>query len=788
MKILRQPTDFEPAYQPSLLFELDAEGNEDRLEFRYGFEVEVSKTNPDVFFSVFEGFTFPLDNGRALYSPHRVLQSELGFNFQPFCLSIQNAGESLINYRLNVKERWNPDLYFTDITESFGSELVVNGSFNNFLNGWTATRMIWQPYSSLGEVPARAQYEAPSNGPYDGKIEQTISVDPGTDYYVEVDYRVYGITQPVKIRVQVVYSDNSGKYEDTGYFGRPTTSTIGLSFNSREETSILLQVLVLTLQGATLGAQIFRVSMRESSNLAILEFDSDPGLQAGDIIRINKTDKTINPQYDRFVEVISADSDSANVNLVIGERSSVPQTGRIISIIRQTEQSDVKKAFNGARQVIEKDVDFSIYRIPLSLGDEVFPPAKWLHPVTSRRIADYTYNTLSFAVSDELLAISGGSDISSPSYPASWGALITSYDSVDEVLNEFYVDSSTSFRTQLNRFDIGSGTANWSWIQDVEVIPGNTKRYKTEIVSRTDYSNGFHITLILSSSNQNANSEFHVDDNTFSIVDVDYAPTPYQTFTANILRFIDSIEELAEAPGYPYTLTIQNDTPQAGYYTITWTSDSPFTFNIMYDDYHFGDSGQLIYFGDKPYDENDAINGGWNNSAYPALAIVESEYEVLTEPFWHYIEEDCGGSCCQKVQLCWLNKLGGIDYFTFDLISSKTISISRDTMEKTIPLDWSIGDRGTKDYNIDSRERWNLEANFLSDEEANLIKDAVESREVYMLKYPITVPGSSDPEDFKGYLIPINIVNESFTIQEIEYRDSIDYQITIEFSNNTQNN
>lgn len=775
MNILQQPDQFEPAYQPSLLFEVDAEGNEDLLEFRYGFDVEVSKQYPDVFFSVFEGYTFPLENGRAFYTPHRAIQSELSYDFQPFCLSIQNSGNSLVNYRLNLLERWNPDLFFTEITEEFGSELLTNGNFSGGLTGWTATRMVWA--AAFGNVPDRAQYVAPSDGPYDGKLGQTVTVDPETDYYAEVNYRIFGIQQPVKIRIQVVYSDNSVEFADTGFFGRDTTSSIGLSFNSREETSLLFQILVLTLQGAQVGAQIFTASVKEASNRAVLLFDEDPGLLEGDIIRINKTDKTINPQYDRFVTVLSADSDSAELDLEIGERSPVPQTGRIISIIRGTGQSDIKKAFNGARQMLEKDVDFSIYQIPLTIN-EGEPLAKWMHPITSRKISNFSYNTLSFSISDELRDISGGTGISgSPVTPTSWGVLVTSYDEDGAELDEYYIDSFLSFRSNLNRFDVGSGTANWSWFPGGSagpVLPEGTKSYKTEIVSKTSEFGGYELTLEIDKVDDFDSTYYLqlIDGNTgYTLIDtIDFTPGGYDgTQFYFAVHTLAAAIDASEEPGFPFQFTWGQTTTKI---TITWVSEAPFIVQAGYQDDLFQSETQSLF----------RINGEssyWNIDPFELDPVVDVTYDKLTEAFWHTIEEDCG-TCCQKVNLCWLNKLGGIDYYTFDLVSSKTVQISRERMDKTLPFDWQISDRGTKDYNIESRERWNLEANFLSDEEANLIRDAVESREVYLLKYPIPVPPLSNPEDFKGYMVPINIVNESFSIQEIDYRDSIDYQITIE--------
>ena len=118
--------------------------------------------------------------------------------------------------------------------------------------------------------------------------------------------------------------------------------------------------------------------------------------------------------------------------------------------------------------------------------------------------------------------------------------------------------------------------------------------------------------------------------------------------------------------------------------------------------------------------------------------------------------------------LAFKNKLGGIDYFTFNLLSRYNSNVNRTIMNKNLPYDFTAGDRGRKIIDQSVKEVWTLNTRYLTDYEALFIRELIESVDVYLL------------EGVK--LIPIIIQDSSYQLKTSFNDQLIQYTITFEKS------
>lgn len=85
-----------------------------------------------------------------------------------------------------------------------------------------------------------------------------------------------------------------------------------------------------------------------------------------------------------------------------------------------------------------------------------------------------------------------------------------------------------------------------------------------------------------------------------------------------------------------------------------------------------------------------------------------------------------------KYTLFWLNRLGGIDSYTFTKNHTRDIDISRKEYHKPLPGSYSEGDRGKSILNIDANERFSLNSSWLTEKEAVWLEELFTSPHVYL--------------------------------------------------------
>lgn len=167
-----------------------------------------------------------------------------------------------------------------------------------------------------------------------------------------------------------------------------------------------------------------------------------------DIIRIDKNNKNINPQYDGTASVTYSLGNVVVLNKLYGASSTADETGTIIDLRRMVGTSSIRYVFNGVRQYDEIALDFNDIYVMDGLGNNPF-----LTSYTYDNKPVYfdsnnaTYETLSFLVP-------------STPYPTSLGMLIRTYDSSNTILNSYTYSLDNSYKAGANRLDFGVGPGN----------------------------------------------------------------------------------------------------------------------------------------------------------------------------------------------------------------------------------------------------------------------------------------------------------------------------------------
>lgn len=210
--------------------------------------------------------------------------------------------------------------------------------------------------------------------------------------------------------------------------------------------------------------------------------------------------------------------------------------------------------------------------------------------------------------------------------------------------------------------------------------------------------------------------------------------------------------------------------------------DSSFTFLSQTDISFPTIATQGYYYFGMQVGLSNLLGTEFNPSSYPgaryytvAMQIsADTQYWPSAEAKYEIVERDCN---YDNVRICWLNKMGGYDYFNFSKEKSKTINVARKEWEKQ--LDWNYnyttGARQTNVYNTDASETFTANTDWLSDTEWYMLQDLFTSPDVYVLD---ETPWSGSTAAVVRK-IPIIITDSSFK-EKTQKREQV-FNLTINY-------
>jgi len=173
------------------------------------------------------------------------------------------------------------------------------------------------------------------------------------------------------------------------------------------------------------------------------------------------------------------------------------------------------------------------------------------------------------------------------------------------------------------------------------------------------------------------------------------------------------------------------------------------------------DGERLIHVAAGPQNFADAgntLNANWYSYK---VTLVGQESAGIEDNGAQYAQrwftKDTGECAYTGTRFAFLNELGGYDYYSFDLAHTKQDNITRETYEQTfVPYStttnaatYDKSRRGSKVYSISYEETRTAESDYLTQEQADWLRELVESPEVYI----------QEGTDF----VPVVITNSNFT-------------------------
>lgn len=162
-----------------------------------------------------------------------------------------------------------------------------------------------------------------------------------------------------------------------------------------------------------------------------------------------------------------------------------------------------------------------------------------------------------------------------------------------------------------------------------------------------------------------------------------------------------------------------------------------------------------------------------NNDTKYRIFVNNSFGLNVSEFITYVIDTSCNKYTTVRVQ--FLNRLGGWDYFNFNLVSKKTIDITRNTYKKVLPYNYSIGDRQTTIIDMDGTLNYELNSDWVGDATSTWLEELVTSNEIYMI-------------DSNGNARPVQMVENSVEVkkQVNEKLFNYTYNFTSSYELNTQ--
>jgi hypothetical protein len=404
----------------------------------------------------------------------------------------------------------------------------------------------------------------------------------------------------------------------------------------------------------------------------------------GDVIRIDKDNKQVNPQYDGLATVQAYAGGVIRTNINFGVTQS-NESGRITSIINTGGTSSYYEAFYGTRQYDENGYNFGATYIMASQSSGVSFLTDYISNQYKKTLLS-DYETLSLFLDRTV----------------GYSLNVETYTSDNTIINteKKLISASNSY----HRMDVGVGPENITQWAGGSSFFNSCDNYKVFITD--DY-----------------------------VIRLDYVGLTYS-------GFIGDVEYAGFYNSLPYFTW--ND----GVYTMfCWFSTANQWWEVSSalggGNQFLVSSGSV---GDYP--PPGALNDIWQDGQDgPILAsFLLGGIQTISNEKFYRIDNDCNVD--ENFRFVWLNSLGGWDYFNFKLGGKKTINVERKTYKKLLSRNYTIGDRGDTTYAQKGEEVWSVQSNWITQDESEWLTSMIESREVYHMKgqneiYPIQIIDNS---------------------------------------------
>lgn len=725
------PNQYEPAYQNSIPFVFTST-LATASNFRYTFQTYTGESYTTV--NDFQSFNsaYPRFNDDCIYSPHLILQSIVDYDVQPFITNITPATSSFTYYRIDFGEQYNPNLYFENTITSADDELFLiftqptpfpiqvgdqiridktDKSVNPQYDGYTTVQsvsLLLGFYFVLTDTPYGVE---PTIGTFSyaetGYINDlsrvatqsaTYSVFSGVRQYDEVNFDfedVYGIDLDY-----VNFVTNSEFTNTSGWIISNSLASIsGGVLNYSDTTGS--GVTVVSQTGVLTPGVNYRITLQTNNNNFVAATVGDENNQT-----------PIFGSFDNGTFTVFFTSTGSDFNMELSSTGGVTQGVDIYYIL-------VEAIFETQHRFL------SVYpegvRKPMYLTDY-----ETLSFFTTPENPDYTWYgeprlSAEYRLYDPqgVLVSSGSRDIDMNYSGGTVRHDMPVGPPID--INQIFFTSSVSC----------DGWYYDTWLEgpDNENVLGNptfTSPTSSWIFSTQSSNCG----ITNSELQFNQAIDFVTGSATIEQSDV-LVPGVEYTVIVDIQNNQDTYG-LAGDNNTEYPLFTDN---QTGLQSITFSATgTTFSMSLVGTDINgFGIDISSIYV----------------NRSVTASRISEiKSYDIV-----------CQCREYELIQLVFVNKLGGLDYWTFNLVSKFRSEIIREKIKKALSYNYNIGNRQHQIINQQISQSYEINTDYISDDQSLFIRELIESPEVYWLRdgelIPIII--MDDRYDFKSSLNDIQV-------------------------------
>ena len=215
----------------------------------------------------------------------------------------------------------------------------------------------------------------------------------------------------------------------------------------------------------------------------------------------------------------------------------------------------------------------------------------------------------------------------------------------------------------------------------------------------------------------------------------------------------------------------------------TFTYSSPYSANVS-----TNDRFRLVGAAVGPY-QLITSTAGWSGGTFPIINSLTSTYSVFyrnsvgtqdTKALVFKVEDNC--SMFEKIQLVFMDKLGSFVSFIFNLVSRETRNISRTDYGQIYgnyapaaqAWNYNTWDRGKKNLDTIITQQFKITSDWINQSQSDYLMELFESPEVYWINE-------------EGITLAINITNNQVEKKKIINEQLINYDLTFELSNKSNN-
>jgi hypothetical protein len=201
---------------------------------------------------------------------------------------------------------------------------------------------------------------------------------------------------------------------------------------------------------------------------------------------------------------------------------------------------------------------------------------------------------------------------------------------------------------------------------------------------------------------------------------------------------------------------------------------------------------QILHFGCFPGNLQNSsttfqalVTAGTIQGGHITVKAMENAVDAISKTYT--IKVNCpNGKGYEPIRLCWLNQWGAWDYYTFTQKSIKSTSTSGATYNQLAGT-WNESlyrpdsyKGGKKAFRVNATEKITMNSNFVTEDEAVIFEELVNSPEVYLLKGYEDIIETSFV--LNQYVTPVRLLTSSFTKKTIANDKLMQYNFEIEKS------